>query len=80
MNETKDLIKINTKLFDELLLDVLFEACAIRQLASSLINPNAGMIDNMCISAYEEACDYLASKGYLKTVDGRLYKIIKVKE
>ena len=48
---------------DELLLGVLWQCC---------LDGN-GRIDNMCISAYEDACDYLAKKGYLKTKNGRIY-------
>jgi hypothetical protein len=48
------------------LLDVLFQAC-------SNIDGN---IDNARISAYELACRHLASKGYLKKINDRLYRLI----
>lgn len=50
---------------DDLLLDVLYQATAT----------DKGLIDDQCIRAYQEACDYLESKGYLKKVGFRLYKI-----
>ena len=52
--------------FDELLLDVLFQACHNKE----------GEIDNMCLSVYEDACDYLTNKGYLRTKNGRIYELI----
>lgn len=57
-------IKIDTTEFDELLLDVLFQACASED----------NTIDNQCLSAYEEACDYLESKGLING-NGRIYKL-----
>ena len=63
----------DTKQFDELLLDVLNQACG---LPDKELKP---FIDNMCLSAYEEACDYLAVKGYLYTDNGRIYRF-KVKD
>jgi len=60
-------IKIDTSEFDELLLDVLIQAC---------VNGNdENMIDNQCLSAYEDACDYLTEKGYLNTINGRIYNL-----
>jgi len=47
--------------FDELLLDVLNQACG---------DGNGG-IDNQCLSAYEEACDYLRNKGLLDKVNDK---------
>lgn len=60
-------IKVDTTEFDELLFDVLFQACG----------NNKGEIDNMCLSAYEGACDYLALKGYIRTKNGRIYEVVK---
>ena len=60
-------IKIDTSEFDELLLDVLIQAC---------VNGNdENMIDNQCLSAYEDACDYLTEKGYLNTINGTIYNL-----
>ena len=58
-------IKIDTSEFDELLLDVLFQSCS----------NDEKKIDNQCLSAYENACDYLAGKGYLYTKNGRIYQL-----
>jgi len=57
-------IKIDTTEFDEMLLDVLFQSCG-----------NGDEIDNMCISSYENACDYLTEKGFMTTLNGRIYKL-----
>ena len=51
--------------FDELLLDVLNQACG----------DGDGEIDNQYLSAYEEACDYLKKKGVLEEVNSRIYNI-----
>ena len=65
----------NTKEFDELLLDVLVQACGIQQ------KDKEPEIDNQCLSAYEDACDYLTEQGYLCTHNGRIYEFKKkVKE
>jgi len=66
-NANVKMIKIDTSEFDELLLDVLFQACSNKE----------GEIDNMCLSAYENACDYLTEKGYLVTNKGRIYRLKK---
>lgn len=58
--------KIRTKAIT-LLLDVLIQACAIKD------KHGKGCIDNMCISAYEDACDYLVNQGILLTKNGRIY-------
>jgi len=50
---------------NELLLDVLAQACLGKD----------NIIDNMCISAYEDACDYLEEKGLLTKINSRSYKI-----
>ena len=62
-------IKVDTKEFDELLLDVLFQSCG-----------KDNEIDNMCISAYEDACAYLTEKGYFTTKNGRIYKLKELKD
>ena len=51
---------------DELLLDVLNQACGNER----------GHIDNECLSAYEHACSYLKKKGLLEELNGRIYKIV----
>ena len=51
---------------DELLLDVLNQACG----------DGNGEIDNQCLSAYEEACDYLHRKGILEEVNSRIFNIL----
>ncbi len=53
---------------DELLLDVLNQACG----------DGNGEIDNQCLSAYEEACNYLKKKGILEEVNSRIYNIKEV--
>jgi hypothetical protein len=64
---------IDTHLIDELILDVLVQACGIDKLNGEDIEE----IDNMCLSAYEDACDYLTERGYLQTLNGRIYTINK---
>ncbi|HEC66250.1 MAG TPA: hypothetical protein ENI23_13245 [bacterium] len=54
--------------FDELLLDVLNQACG----------DGNGEIDNQCLSTYEEACNYLKKKGILEEVNSRIYNIVEV--
>jgi len=56
--------------FDELLLDVLNQACG----------NGDGEIDNQCLSAYEEACDYLKKKLILEEVNSRIYNIKSMDE
>ena len=65
---------IDTHLIDELILDVLIQSCGIMK-EGSLTDINE--IDNMCMSAYEDACDYLTERGYLQTLNGRIYTIKK---
>jgi len=60
-------IKIDTSEFDELLLDVLIQALGNKE--------GSFEMDNMCLSVYEEACDYLTEKGYLVTDNGRIYRM-----
>lgn len=62
------------KEIDELILDLLFQACGKFK---SNNKDNIPYIDNMCISTYQEACDYLTEKGYLKTLNGRIYNFNK---
>jgi len=57
---------IDTHLIDELILEVLLQSCG---------NEDSTEIDNLCISAYEECCDYLTERGYLLSLNGRIYKI-----
>jgi len=59
---------IDTHLIDELILDVLLQCCG---------NEKGTEIDNMCLSAYEDACDYLTERGYLQTKNGRIYTLRK---
>ena len=56
---------------DEILLDVLYQACADVEKGLDVF------IDNQCISAYEDACKYLEKKGLLKTKNGRIYYLVK---
>lgn len=51
--------------YDELLLDVLNQACG----------DGKRKIDNQCLSAYEDACNYLQKKGILEAVNNRIYII-----
>ena len=57
---------IDTHLIDEILLDVLYQCCGDKK-----------EIDNQCLSAYEDACNYLTERGYLTTKNGRIYSIIE---
>ena len=34
-------------------------------------------IDNQCLSAFEDGCDYLTERGYLQTLNGRIYTLTK---
>jgi len=73
-------ILCNTKEFDELLLDVLFQACGIQEESGHpFLEDGEEKIDNMCLSAYENACDYLTEQGYLITDNGRIYRLKKQK-
>jgi hypothetical protein len=51
---------------DQILLDVLNQACG----------DGNGEIDNMCLSAYEDACEYLKKKGLLEEVNSRIFNIV----
>ena len=61
-----DLVVVDTSKFDELLLDVLWQSCG---------TDKEGELDNQCLSAYEDACDYLTEQGYLTTLNGRIYTV-----
>ena len=64
----------NTDVIDELLLDVLWQACGADE---------DGMIDNRCLSSYERACAYLCKKGLLvhdSKKSGRIYFLAKNKD
>ena len=66
---------VDTSLIDEILLDVLVQAI---ETLGKVGEPTR--IDNQCISAYEEACDYLTERGYLQTKNGRIYTLVKVEK
>ena len=57
---------IDTHLIDEIILNLLLQSCG---------NNDETEIDNQCMSAYEDACDYLTERGYLTSLNGRIYKI-----
>jgi hypothetical protein len=57
---------------NEIILDLLCQGCHY--------NYTDRIIDNLCISAYEDACDYLKEQGILKEINPRTYKIIKEKK
>ena len=59
---------IDTHLIDEIILDVIIQSCG---------NQECTEIDNQCLTAYEDACDYLTERGYLQTKNGRIYTIKK---
>jgi hypothetical protein len=59
---------------DELLLDVLWQACG---------EDEDGLIDNRCLSSYEQACAYLCKKGLLvqdSKKSGRIYFLERKKD
>ena len=64
-------IIIDTHLIDEILLDVLVQCCG---------NQEGTEIDNQCLGAFEDACDYLTERGYLQTKNGRIYLIKEKKD
>ena len=47
---------IDTHLIDEIILDVMLQCCG---------NQEETEIDNRCLSAFEDACDYLTERGFL---------------
>ena len=61
-------IKVDASELNELLLDVMLQCCGLQE---------EDVIDNQCLSAYEDACDYLTEQGYLTTLNGRIYKLKK---
>jgi hypothetical protein len=59
---------------DELLLDVLWQACG---------EDEDGLIDNRCLSSYEQACTYLCKRGLLVSdskKSGRIYFLARKKD
>ena len=54
----------------EMLLEVIRQACSPPE---SYVDDN--LIDNLCLSAYEHATEYLHQAGLLDKVNGRIYKI-----
>ena len=60
-------VKVDTTELDELLLDVIMQACSL----------DGKELDTMCLKAYEAACDYLTQQGYFTTANGRIYKLKK---
>ena len=63
----KEAYKKGQQEVDEILLDVLFQACG----------EDNDMIDNRCTSAYEDACEYLAKEGLIIKVNDRMFKLLK---
>ena len=65
--DIKDLKAENARLLD-LLEDVLWQA-----IGSSIwyLNDEPNLVDNMCISAYEDACEFLHKQGRLIDYNGR---------
>ncbi len=61
---------MNTNKQDNMIMDLLSQTCYDGK------DGQFEMIDNRCISVYEEACDYLTEKGYLEKINDRMYKII----
>lgn len=57
---------------DELLLEVLFQSCGEH---TTFRGEDIDIIDNMCISAYEDACGYLVKQGLLERINLRVYKL-----
>ena len=49
---------------DELILDLVWQACG---------SSEDGLIDNMALSVYEEACVYLCKKGIIRKENDRFY-------
>ena len=78
LKEVKEL-KEQLKQADEILLDVLIQSCGSDCYFKDCDNPE-DVIDNQCLSAYEDACSYLAKKNLLINVNGRIYKIVGKEE
>jgi hypothetical protein len=68
LNAQQDYVKQTIKQ-DNMIMDLLSQECYEK-------DGQFEMIDNRCISVYEEACDYLTEKGYLVKINDRMYKII----
>jgi DNA repair exonuclease SbcCD ATPase subunit len=60
LGERDEVRKENTELI-EILCDTLYQACG----------ENGNVIDNRCLSAYEDACQFLNRKGKFKDYNGR---------
>lgn len=58
------------KQIDKILYYVILQCCGIQSNGEFLI-------DNQCLSAYEDACDYLTELGYIQTKNGRIYTLKK---
>lgn len=65
-------VRVDVSEINDLLLDVLFQACGTQFMERQ-------EIDTQCLKSYEDACDYLTNQGYLTTLDGRIYRVKKVK-
>lgn len=55
---------------DDLLFEAVFEACSVHDEKGRVV------IDTMCVGAFEDACAYLVSVGYLSTVNGRVHYLV----
>lgn len=53
---------------NEVIFDLLWQGCG---------DDDCEEIDNACMSCYEKACDYLEKQGWLKSVNGRVYKVLQ---
>lgn len=58
-------VKIDTVQIDTIIFDMVWDYCS----------DSKHDIDTCCNSVYENACDYLVTKGYLRTKDGRVYRL-----
>ena len=56
------------QIYEEIILDILVQCCG---------NQEGTEIDNQCLSAFEDGCDYLTERGYLQTLNGRIYTLTK---
>ena len=68
LGKKQDALKIQNK-SNLIILDLVCQACDYDYYTK--------IINNLCISAYEEACDYLKEQGILKKINPHTYKIIK---
>ncbi len=60
---------------NEVILDLLVQGTG-----GTVIYDGEEAIDNMCMSAYENACEYLEDQGILQQINPRLYRIVETKE